>query len=277
MNTLIRNDLRIERYTGRVGALITGVDLATEDRPEVFAAIARALHETGVIFLPGQAITAAQYAAFGRRFGPFDQEALDSFPAVPEDPLVKRLIRQPDDVRVVGEWWHVDQVWREDHTRYTSLMAIELPPFGGDTCFMNAAAAFEALSEGVKATLRPLRAIQSLGAGVTQPDARQLYQATAEMKAAFAVRPVVTRHPDTGREILFVNPAFTERFEGWTVEESRPLLNQLYAHCTARPDFQCRFKWTPGAIAVWDNRQVWHYALNDTQGHRREMLRLMIG
>ncbi len=275
MNTLLRDKLKIQKYTGRVGAVISGVDLATEDRPEIFAAIADALHDSGVIFLRDQMLTPDQYMAFGLQFGPFDDLALDPFPHVPGSPSVKRLIREPDDLTVVGEWWHTDQAFRPKPNRYTALMSVEVPPFGGDTCFMNATVAFETLSEAMKDTLRPLRAVHSLRYGTTKYDNRQHYRPSPDMET-IAVHPVVTRHRDTGREILFVNPAFVEKFEGWTEHESRPLLEQLYAHCLLRPEFQCRFMWTPNAIAMWDNSQVWHYAMNDSHGHRREMLRLMI-
>ncbi len=83
------------------------------------------------------------------------------------------------------------------------------------------------------------------------------------------------RHPGSGRIALYVNPAFTLRFEGWTDEESKPLLDYLYRHA-ARPEFQVRFQWQPGSIAFWDNRATWHYAANDYQGERRLMHRITL-
>lgn len=90
-----------------------------------------------------------------------------------------------------------------------------------------------------------------------------------------AVHPVIIRHPDSGRQALYVNPGFTLRFEGWTEEESKPLLAYLYQHAV-RPEFTCRFRWQPGSLAFWDNRATWHYALNDYHGHRRLMHRITI-
>jgi taurine dioxygenase len=86
---------------------------------------------------------------------------------------------------------------------------------------------------------------------------------------------VVIRHPDTGRETLYVNPAFTIGFDGWTVAESAPLLGLLYAHAQ-RPEFQTRFVWAEGSMAFWDNRATWHYAVNDYHGDRRLMHRITI-
>src|SRR4029079_3221418 len=90
-----------------------------------------------------------------------------------------------------------------------------------------------------------------------------------------AVHPVLGRHPDSGRKVLYVNSSFTVRFEGWTAQESAPLLKYLYEH-SARPEFTPRFQWREGSIAFWDNRATWHYAVNDYQGERRLMHRITI-
>jgi taurine dioxygenase len=89
------------------------------------------------------------------------------------------------------------------------------------------------------------------------------------------VHPVVIRHPLSGRKSLYVNPGFTLRFEDWSVEDSRPLLEHLYRHA-ARPEFTCRFRWREGSIAFWDNRATWHYAANDYTGERRLMHRVTV-
>jgi taurine dioxygenase len=90
-----------------------------------------------------------------------------------------------------------------------------------------------------------------------------------------SVHPVVIRHPDTGRKTLYVNAAFTVRFDGWTAAESAPLLTYLYQHASL-PEFSCRFAWQKGSLAFWDNRATWHYALNDYHGHRRVMHRVTV-
>jgi taurine dioxygenase len=89
------------------------------------------------------------------------------------------------------------------------------------------------------------------------------------------VHPVVIRHPLSGRKALYVNPAFTLRFEDWSAEDSLPLLRHLYQHAS-RPEFTCRFRWREGSIAFWDNRATWHYAANDYHGERRLMHRITV-
>jgi taurine dioxygenase len=141
-------------------------------------------------------------------------------------------------------------------------------------------AAYEALSDGLKATIEGLRACHS-SRHVFGPEAHARRGDLAdrignpELATQDAVHPVVIRHPETGRKALYVNPGFTLRFEGWTEEESRPLLDYLYRHAV-RPEFTCRFHWRQGSVALWDNRSTWHFAVNDYHGERRLLHRITI-
>jgi taurine dioxygenase len=160
------------------------------------------------------------------------------------------------------------------------LLAREVPPRGGDTLFACMAQAYEALSDGLKKTLEGMRAVHSsrhvfgAKANYLQSDIRGRLGNT-EAATQDAVHPVVVRHPESGRKVLYVNSSFTVRFEGWTAQESAPLLKFLYEHA-ARPEFTTRFVWREGSIAFWDNRATWHYALNDYQGERRLMHRITV-
>jgi taurine dioxygenase len=87
--------------------------------------------------------------------------------------------------------------------------------------------------------------------------------------------PVVRQHPISKRKALFVNPVYTQRFEGMTQEESAPLLSFLFAHAT-RPEFTCQLQWEVGTLALWDNRCVLHLAINDYDGSRRLLHRTTV-
>jgi taurine dioxygenase len=158
------------------------------------------------------------------------------------------------------------------------LLAREVPPQGGDTLFADMQAAYESLSDGLRSVLEGLRAVSSSAkADVSRTREDRIRSDGREdaRRAYVAEHPVVRTHPETGQKSLFVNIAHTERFVGWTVEESTPLLAMLYAHLT-RPEFTCRFSWAPGSIALWDNRCTQHNPINDYHGHRRVMHRITL-
>ena len=145
--------------------------------------------------------------------------------------------------------------------------------------FASMSLADDALSEGLKSTLSGLRAVHSsshvFGAKTDYPAGAGERLGNAALATQDAIHPVVIRHPENGRSTLYVNPGFTTHFEGWTPQESKPLLEYLYAHAS-RPEFQTRFQWHNGSIALWDNRATWHYAANDYHGERRLMHRITV-
>jgi taurine dioxygenase len=138
--------------------------------------------------------------------------------------------------------------------------------------------AYETLSDGMKRLLDGLVAVNSSAAADvsrTRED-RLKDSARADAKREYtAAHPVVRVHPETGRRALYVNVAHTVRFEGMTQEESAPLLQYLYRH-QVRAELTCRFRWSPGSLAFWDNRCAQHNAINDYHGHRRLLHRITL-
>jgi taurine dioxygenase len=178
-----------------------------------------------------------------------------------------------------GGSWHTDQAFREHPIMGTALVARKVPRAGGDTLFVNMSAAYDGLSDGLKQTLCGLRAVHSNAHLAKQSKRREELNRGKAAGAAIppdeATHPVVARHPETGRSVLYLNPFYTLRFEGWTTAESEPLLRVIFEHAL-KPEFQCRFRWAVGSVAFWDNRQCLHYAVNDYPGGERVMHRFMI-
>ncbi len=147
-----------------------------------------------------------------------------------------------------------------------------MPDHGGDTVWSNQYLAYETLSGGLKATLDGLRAVHSAGlaygtGGLLDQVKDLTSMAIAPSAEAYAehVHPVVTVHPVSNKRVLFVNPIYTVRFEGWSKEESQTLLAHLYRHST-NENFTCRLRWSVHTLAIWDNRCTMHNALERLLG-----------
>ena len=274
----IRNSrMEIRPISGALGAEILGVDLAAGIDEETFDRIRAAFLEHGIIVIRDQHLTPSQHLAAARRFGEINVNRF--FTPVEGHPQIAEVRKEPHHKRNTGNKWHTDHSYDDVPALGSMIYAVEVPPAGGDTLFANMSLAWEALSDGMKKMLARLEAVHSsrhvFGPGyLSSPDVIDRYR-NAEQAVQDAVHPVVIRHPDTGRKVLYVNPTFTVRFNGWTDEESRPLLDYLYAHA-ARPEFSCRVQWREGSLGLWDNRATWHMALNDYHGHRRLMHRVTI-
>jgi taurine dioxygenase len=270
--------IEIRPTSGALGAEVSGVDLADELDAAVVSGIRQAFNAHSVIFFRDQHLTPEQHIAFADRMGRINVNRF--FKAVPGYPQIAEVRKEPTQTTNIGGGWHTDHSYDQIPALGSILLARELPPRGGDTMFACMGQVYDALSDGLKRTLRGLRAVHSsrhvfgVKAQQTTPD-RQDRLLNPKSATQDAVHPVVIRHPDTGRPTLYVNAAFTTHFENWTEKESKPLLDFLYQHAL-RPEFQTRFKWEEGSIAFWDNRATWHYALNDYQGERRLMHRITI-
>ena len=270
------SSLAIQRIAGALGAEIQGLDLAAGLTESQAAQVRQVLLDHQVIFFRDQDLTPGQYLRFARAMGrPVEYPFVKGIEGHPEIIEVKKLEHERTNF---GGIWHSDTTYLEEPPMGSMLLAREVPPFGGDTLFASQYAAYEALSEGMRKLLAPLRAVSSSAkadvsktredriASDGRADARREYVAT---------HPVVRTHPETGRQALFVNVAHTVRFEGMTEEESAPLLQFLYQH-QVRPEFTCRFSWRPGSLAFWDNRCVQHNPVNDYHGYRRLMHRITL-
>jgi taurine dioxygenase len=253
--------IRVRKVTPRIGAQISGVDLAKPLDDRTFREIKAALLEHQVIFFRDQDITLDQHKDFGRRFG-----ELHVHPAAPSPeghPEILRIHADEKSKRVAGEGWHSDVSCDAEPPMGSILRLHKVPSCGGDTLFSSMYAAYDALSPQLKEMLYGLTAVHS-GEHVYRGRYDYAAGSREDTKKAFPVseHPVIRTHPETGRQALFVNSGFTTHIKDLPRRESEALLQFLYAHC-ARPEFQCRFQWDVGSIAFWDNRCTQHHAMWD--------------
>jgi len=277
---LKNNKIDVRPVSNFVGAEITGVKLGEPLTDFAYQIIRRALCEWGVLFFREQNITPAQHLDFGKRFG--ELHVSKTISKVPGYPLIGEVRKEPNQARNIGGNWHSDHSFAENPPLGSILVARELPDIGGDTLFANMSSAYDKLSNGMKMMLEGLsavhakkKALQSSNLSAErQVSTNELEQMGSAVEEQF-LHPVVVKHPETGRKILYVNPTYTVRFDGWTEQESKPLLQFLFEQGSS-PKNICRFDWEIGSVVFWDNRTVWHYAINDYQGKRRVLHRVSV-
>ncbi len=256
LTSMVKDDVRFERVTGTIGAVVSGVALTGGDRPETAERLRRGLHEHGVLFFEfGQAVSAPDFAAFATLFG--EPEQAYKFGAADGGggaQFIDSDVTPMKDVRI--NHWHADGTALERPPRAAMLTPAELPEVGGDTMWASMYAAYEALSSHDQRLLDGLEVLHST---VRVPFLNQ---------AQTAVHPAVIRDPVTGRKMLYVNANWSERVVGMGDHESEALLQRLFAHINT-PEFHVRLRWRLGVVAVWEERVTQHRGVADFTGPRK--------
>jgi taurine dioxygenase len=236
--------LDIRPISGALGAEVRGVDLETLT-DEGFERLRTLLLEYLVLFFPEAAdLSPRAHKAFGSRFGD-----LEVHPFLPKLDGHPEIVVLDSDQGAKADVWHTDVTFSPSPPIASILQIVRCPPRGGDTMWSNQYLAYQAVSEPLRDLLDGLTALHLFA----HPDGS--FRSEAE-------HPVVREHPDTGRRSLYVNRMFTTRIPQLAKDESDLLLDHLFA-LSERPERTCRFRWVPGAIALWDNRSTQHFAVND--------------
>ena len=272
------HSIEIRPLSSGLGAEILNVDLSEDVSAQVFAEIQQAYHRFGVISFRDQQLSPEQHIAFAQRWGEININRF--FTPVDGYPMIAEVRKDPSQEANIGGDWHTDHSYDAVPAMGSILYAKEVPTLGGDTLFASMALAYQSLSSGLQKMLEGLQAVHSsrhvFGEGRYEDDGGDSGRfRNPELAQQDALHPVVIRHPKTGQKLLYVNPVFTLRFEGWSEAESKPLLDHLYQQAS-RPEFTCRFEWRKGSLVFWDNLATWHYALNDYPGQRRVMHRITL-
>ncbi|MEV5610597.1 TauD/TfdA family dioxygenase [Streptomyces sp. NPDC052225] len=254
-----------------IGAEIHGVDLSRPLSPTLRAELNRALLEWKVLFFRGQHLSSEHQRAFALNWGELETNPLL---ARGDSDDVVRFDKSAGSVPTYENVWHTDVTFRERPAMGAVLQLREVPPSGGDTMWADMAAAYDNLSHEVKDRIDGAVAEHDF-----LPGFRRFYgpERLARWQESFppVTHPVVRRHPETGRRMLFVNTSFTTRILGVERAESDRLLRLLFQQAHV-PEFQVRFRWQAGDIAFWDNRATQHYAVADYGDARRVAERVAI-
>lgn len=275
--------IRIARRLGPVGAEVEGVDLAGPVTAETWADIHKAWLAYGLLCFRNQQLSPVQQAQFARGFG-----GLDVYPfmrASEADPNVVDLVKEPWSKTNFGGLWHTDTSYLPEPPKATLLYAVAVPEIGGDTLFADARAAYDDLSLAVRDRFAGAMGVYSprlvhgqggayAGEDV-QADLGGDYGGDAARAESEVEHPLFRTHPDTGRKSVYCSLAHTLRIVGMSREASLPVLRELSGHVTA-DRYVTRLRWAPGTLAIWDNRCLFHNALNDYQGQRRHMRRVIV-
>jgi taurine dioxygenase len=258
--------MNIEMLTPTIGATVTAIDVSSADDDQVADVVAAVL-EHKVLFFPDQELSPDSQLEFASRLG-----TIDVAPFGPKHVAHPELtVLDQEAPRGQGaDAWHTDNTFVPTPPSFTILQAVQLPPLGGDTCFANMYAAYDDLSPAFRGLIDGLTATHDLSRTLARAIADGNSDADlGAMQEAWPPvhHPVVRTHPMTGRRALFVNGNFTTKIDGLNPGESAALLPMLLEHLTS-PQFQCRYRWSPGTLTMWDNRCVQHYAVPDYTSRR---------
>lgn len=248
-----------------IGAVVENVDLRRPQSEDDKQVLREALLKHGVIFLREQAIDEEQFIALGQIFG-----KVPGFDDDPDKPRVGYQQSVGGAKDQAANVWHSDGCYLPVPPALTILRAVQASPFGGDTCFSSAVAAYAGLSEALQQRIAKLRYRSSFAFIISRyprfTDPKILEEQAKRYPEV--EQPVVRIHPETGAKVLYTNDSQTIDIVGLDKAESAALLRDLSDEIK-RPEYQVRWKWSDGDIAVWDNRAVQHYGVPDHTGDRR--------
>jgi len=264
---------RVRSLTPSLGAEVEGLDLSQPLEDAQFALLRQAFSDWMVLVFRDQQLSQEQHKDFGRRFGRLHSHPMHKGGYRGADPEILPVVTESDSAYTAGDGWHTD-VTCDEVPPFASLLYMHETPEcgGGDTLFANMALAYETLSDPVKEFLGGLRAMHDgsipyVGGYGSKPP---------EGGYPRNEHPVVTRHPETGARILYVNSGFTSHIIGLSREESRSILGMLYRHVAETPRLHCRVQWQPNTLTLWDNRCTQHHAIWDYHPHSRRGERVSV-
>jgi taurine dioxygenase len=276
--------IRTRELTPHTGAEVLDYDLSRPVDPTTLTELESVFHDRGMLVFKNQSITEDQHIQFSQHFGELEIHVLAQYllKGHPEILIVSNIESDGKSLGIkdAGQYWHTDLSYKSRPSRCSILHAREIPAAVGDrtlgdTCFVNTAAAFEALDPDMKAKLMKLRAVHHYEARYKKQQGGNSHRThlTEEQKQSVppVVHPVVRTHSATGRKCIYVNEGFTVEIVGMPKDESDALLRYLFNHCT-NERFMYRHKWTVGDVLMWDNCLTQHLAIADYALPQRRLM-----
>lgn len=240
-------------------------------------------HEHELLVVRDLDLDTQAFVNFCSLFGELQQNYF-FFQSHSEDyPQVAKIVKEAGEKKNTGGIWHHDQGYYATPVKGIALYAIDIPPRGGDTLFTSSTLAYESLSSKMQQVVNSLNVIHTTEIMLKKQPLTKLMESSGGnesgveralklMPLKSTTHPAVCKNPITGKPFLYLNRTTTSQFEGMTRDESMGLLNYLFQH-VEKPEFNCRVQWRPGTLALWNNHQVLHYAVND-YNQRRELHRV---
>ncbi len=262
------------------GAIVRGFDLRSLDDNDIRQIRALWL-QYQVLAFPDQPLTHEQLLNFTRTIGDFGVEPYVA--PLRDQEHILEIRREPSEaISPFGASWHSDWSFQEQPPAATILHAKIIPPTGGDTLYADGYAAFAALDTDEQQYLKTLTGIHS----ARRPYSHEGFQAGGGEERSMTIlpsdsaletmeHPLVRTHPETGRDVLWVNSVYTIGIKGMADDEAQHLLNRLFRHATSEP-FIYRHHWQENMLTIWDNRSVQHCAQGGYDGYRRVLHRTTV-
>jgi taurine dioxygenase len=254
--------LSVRGLTPVLGAEVSGLDLGQELTEEQLTELKTAFLDHHVLVFRDQVITVEDHKRLAASFG-----ELRPVNPPPEhgDPYILEVATDPEAANVFGNGWHADGTADAEPSLGSMLHITRMPEpgSGGDTLFANMHLAYDMLSPKLKELLTGLTAVHD-GA-----HAFRGHPIPPGYEPPVSEHPLVVRHPETDRPLLYVNPAYTSRIPQLSADESSAVLDLLFSIVPNRPMLACRVRWEPNTLVFWDNRCVQHHAVYDYYPHTR--------
>jgi taurine dioxygenase len=273
-------ELDLRPLSPAIGVEIRGVDLASGLDGATFAAIQHAWEENCVALFRGQRLEQDAQVAFAQRFGPL-AEIHNATRSKELHPAILLISNIRENGELIGElpdgemYFHSDQCYVERPAMATMLYAIEIPSFGGNTCFANAFRAYETLPADLKTRLEGRLAVQAYDYDGSRGGSPRLRGERLTPDVRQFAHPIFRTHPRTGRKALYVNRMQTQHIVGMDLDESDALLEMLFDHLE-QPEFVYEHVWTPGDLILWDNRSCAHARTDFAPTERRLLRRVTV-